>query len=94
VHPVITLPPAVQGLDFRVTLQTGGTGYSVKAGVGDRIVLNGTVLDDGDKITNAAPSGGHAVHFYTFQNGYTAGYAMDFDWIAVTEGGTWTDGGA
>lgn len=91
---VLTLPHPKAGMRMRFTMTATGKSYAVKAGVGDKIILNGTALDDGDKVINSNTAIGDAILFYAFNSGYTSGTDYDYDWIAVTEGGTWTDGGA
>lgn len=60
----------------------GAVAVSVKAAAADRIILDGTALDDGDKVTNASTAGDAAVFRYDSAAGVTAS----------TNG--WTDGGA
>jgi hypothetical protein len=60
----------------------GAVAVSVKAAAADRIILDGTALDDADKATNASTAGDAAVFRYDSAAGVTAS----------TNG--WTDGGA
>lgn len=60
----------------------GAVAVSVKAAAADRIILDGTALDDADKITNASTAGDSAALRYDSAAGVTAS----------TNG--WTDGGA
>ena len=60
----------------------GAVEVSVKAAAADRIILDGTALDDADKATNASTAGDAAVFRYDSAAGVTAS----------TNG--WTDGGA
>ena len=86
-----TLPPAAEGLHGLVVIGTAGAGaFHLKAGAGDKIYLDGTALDDGDKASLASPAVGDNFTFFSFQTGASA-----YDWI-VTSGsqGTLTDGGA
>ena len=85
-----TLPAAAEGLHGLVVIGTAGAGaFHLKAGVGDKIYLDGTALDDGDKASLATPAVGDNFTFFAFQTG-----ASTYDWI-VTSGsqGVLTDGG-
>jgi len=86
----LTLPTAGAGMNFICTVGTSGAGaLNIKAGPSDKIYLDGTALDDGDKVNNATPAVGDAITFLSFQTG-----ASTYDWIARTSIGTWIDGGA
>ena len=77
----ITLPAVADGMS--VSIHTiGAIAVSVDPNASDKIWLDGTALDDGDKITNKSTSGDIAVLTY---------YSAD-GWHATTNG--WTDGGA
>ena len=77
----ITLPAVAEGMS--VSIHTiGAIAVSVDPNASDKIWLDGTALDDGDKITNKSTSGDIAVLTY---------YSAD-GWHATTNG--WTDGGA
>jgi hypothetical protein len=85
-----TLPAAAEGLNFIAVIGTAGAGaFHLKAGAGDKIYLDGTALDDGDKASLTTPAVGNAIAFMTFQTGASA-----YDWMAQSIAGTWTDGGA
>lgn len=80
----LTLPAVAAGLN--ATFVTIGTiAVSVKAGATDKITLNNTALDDGDKITNASTAND------TIQ---IMANAAGTDWETGLRMGTWTDGGA
>ena len=78
----LTLPTGVNGMSLMVTT-VAAVAVSVKAGATDAIILDGGVMDDGDKITNSSTSGDSATFFCN-----SAG-----DWICVSDG-NWTDTGA
>jgi hypothetical protein len=63
-------------------ITTADVAVSVDSNSSDRIILDGTALDDGDKITNGSSKGDIAVLTYESSAG----------WYAVTN--SWTDGGA
>jgi hypothetical protein len=85
-----TLPAAAANLSFLAIIGTSGMGaFNVKAGAGDKIYLDGTALDDGDKVALATPVVGNCAGFFTFQTGATA-----WDWYCNTIAGLWIDGGA
>lgn len=77
----LTLPAVAAGMHITV-ITIGAVAVSVDANASDKIWLDGTALDDGDKITNTSTSGDIAVLTY---------YSAD-GWHASTNG--WTDGGA
>jgi hypothetical protein len=77
----ITLPAIAAGMSVTI-ITIGAVEVSVDPNASDKIVLDGTALDDGDKITNASTAGDIAVLTY---------YSAD-GWYASTNG--WTDGGA
>ncbi len=75
----ITLPAAVAGMSITfVTI--GANAVSIDVQGTDLIMLDGTALSDGDKITNGSASGDTAVFTYYDATG----------WLAITNG--WTDG--
>jgi hypothetical protein len=76
----ITLPAVVDGTSFTI-ITVGAIAVSVDVNASDLIMLDGTALDDGDKITNTSTSGDIAVLTYYDATG----------WYAATNG--WTDGG-
>ena len=85
-----TLPALTADVNFIAIIGTAGAGaFSIKAGPSDKIYLNGTALDDGDKVTNATPAVGDYITGFTFQTG-----ASSYDLILRTGVGTWIDGGA
>ncbi len=77
----ITLPAVAEGMSVTI-LTIGAIAVSVDSNASDLIFLDGTALDDGDKITNASTAGDAAVLTYADATG----------WDASTNG--WTDGGA
>jgi len=77
----LTLPAIADGMHLTV-ITIGAVAVSVDCNASDKIYLDGTALDDGDKITNASTAGDIAVLTY---------YSAD-GWHASTN--TWTDGGA
>jgi len=62
---------------------SGANAVSVDANAADRIVLDGTALDDGDKITSASGAGDFIVLWADSAVG----------WRTLGRSGTWTDGG-
>lgn len=85
----LTLPAAVVGLSFMLLVSTTGNALHIKAGAGDKLYLDGTALDDGDKVSLATPAVGNCATFFTFQTGASA-----YDWYCNTINGVFTDGGA
>jgi hypothetical protein len=77
----LTLPAIADGMHLTV-ITIGAVAVSVDCNASDKIYLDGTALDDGDKITNLSTAGDIAVLTY---------YSAD-GWHASTN--TWTDGGA
>jgi len=77
----ITLPAIASGMSVTI-ITIGAIAVSVDPNASDKIVLDGTALDDGDKITNLSTAGDVAVLTY---------YSAD-GWYASTN--SWTDGGA
>lgn len=77
----ITLPAVADGMSVTV-ITIGAVAVSVDPNASDKIWLDGTALDDGDKITNASTAGDVATLTY---------YSAD-GWYASTNG--WSDGGA
>jgi hypothetical protein len=76
----ITLPVVADGMSVTV-ITIGAVAVSIDPNIADKIWLDGTALDDGDKITNASTAGDIAVLTY-----YSA-----LGWYASTN--SWTDGG-
>lgn len=77
----ITIPAVAAGVSFTV-ITIGAVAVSIDPNASDLIYLDGTALDDGDKITNLSTAGDIAVITYYDATG----------WHATTNG--WTDGGA
>lgn len=77
---VITLPAVAVGMSVTV-VTIGAIAVSVDPNASDLIYLDGTALDDGDKITNLSTAGNVAVLTYFGATG----------WYASTN--AWTDGG-
>lgn len=86
-----TLPAASEGLSGTVVIATAGAGaFHLKAGASDKIYLDGTALDDGDKASIATPAVGNSMSFFAFQTAAAA-----WDWLVISGPGTTvTDGGA
>ena len=80
----MTLPAVAAGLNARF-FTVGAIAVHVKAGASDKIKLNGTELDDGDKITNSSTHGDMVE---------IAANEAGTDWQTGVIIGTWTDGGA
>jgi len=78
--------PTVSAGDSATFCTIGAVAISVDPNANDQIVLDGTVLDDGDKITNTSTSGDIAVLTYFPDNDGDGG-----SWYASTN--SWTDGG-
>jgi len=76
----ITLPAIPTGGSISV-VTIGAVAISVDPNANDYIILDGTVLDNGDKITNTSTTGDIAVLTYFSADG----------WYATTD--SWTDGG-
>lgn len=77
----IELQPVEPGMNW-VVKTIGNIAVSVDPNASDLIYLDGTALDDGDKITNASTAGDLAAFSYYDSTGF----------YAATNG--WTDGGA
>jgi hypothetical protein len=77
----LTLPAVAAGMHLTV-ITIGAVAVSVDPNASDLIYLDGTALDDGDKVTNASTAGDIAVLTYYDATG----------WHASTN--SWTDGGA
>lgn len=85
-----TLPTASEGLNAIVVIGTSGAGaFHLKAGPSDKIYLDGTALDDGDKVSIATPAVGDHFTFISFQTG-----SSTLDWIVESGRGSLIDGGA
>jgi len=85
----LTLPAAAAGMNFMLVISTTGNAIHIKAGASDKIYLDGTALDDGDKVSLATPAVANSATFYTIQTGAAA-----WDWVCQTTLGVFTDGGA
>ena len=77
----ITLPAVADGMNVTI-ITIGAVAVSIDPNASDKIWLDGTALDDGDKITNGSSAGDIAVLTYKSADG----------WHAATN--SWTDGGA
>jgi hypothetical protein len=77
----ITLPAVAAGMSVTV-ITVGAIAVSVDPNASDKLYLDGTALDDGDKATNTSTSGDIIVLTYYDSTG----------WYAASNG--WTDGGA
>lgn len=84
-----TLPACRRGIMFTMTFCTTGNAFHLKPAAADKFILDGTALDNADKITTATPAVGdsYVVHAEETASG-------DYNWIAETVRGTHTDGGA
>lgn len=78
----VTLPAVQTGMSICVHTWSA-VAVSVDANASDRIRLDGTALDDGDKVTNASTSGDFICLHADSANG----------WTTFGRSGTWTDGG-
>lgn len=85
----LTLPPAASGLAFKLIVSTTGNALHIKAGANDKIYLDGTALDDADKVSLATPAIGNSAVFECFKTGEST-----YDWLCTTIMGAFTDGGA
>ena len=85
----LTLPAAAAGYFFIFTVTTVGYAVYLKAGATDKIYLDGTALDDADKVGVAAPVLGDCIQFMTFRTG-----AATYDWMASSQVGLFVDSGA
>ena len=82
----ITAPAVATGMSFHV-ITIGATAVSVDVNASDRMYLDGTALDDGDKATNTSTTG-DMISFY---------YESAAGWYVISgspDGDKWTDGGA
>lgn len=77
----LTLPPVAEDMEI-IVIADGANAVSVDANAADRIKLDGTALDDGDKITSDGTAGAVVVLSYRDADG----------WYATTDG-LWSDGG-
>ena len=85
-----TLPTCAPGLSALIFISATGVGaFNLKAGASDKIYLDGTALDDGDKVTLAAPLVGNCATVFSVTTGAGA-----WDWFLNVIVGVWTDGGA
>lgn len=83
-----TLCPAGEGLHFRLVIATVGTALHIKAGAAFKIILDGTALDNADKVSNNNPTIYDYIDFYCVQIGAAA-----YQWVAESGRGPWVDGG-
>lgn len=85
----LTLPTAAAGLSFLLQIITTGNAIHVKAGANDKIYLDGTALDDADKVSLATPAAANCAAFWTWLTGDGV-----YDWFCNPINGYWADGGA
>jgi len=85
-----TLPTAAADLSGIVVIETEGAGaFHLKAGANDKSYLNGTAMDDGDKVSITTPTIGDFFSFWSIRTG-----ASTYDWIISSGAGVLIDGGA
>ena len=77
-----TLPAVAIGMSGCV-YSTTAAAIHVDANANDRIILNGTALDDGDKVSSASGVGDYICYVGESADG----------WLTMGRSGTWTDGG-
>ena len=77
----IQLPAVAAGMNFTI-ITKGAIAVSADTNASDLMMLDGTLLDDGDKATNTSTAGDIIVFQYMDATG----------WVATSNG--WTDGGA
>ena len=77
----LTLPAIASGMSLTV-ITIGAVAVSVDPNASDKILLDGTALDDGDKITNASTAGDITTLSYYSSDG----------WYSASN--SWTDDGA
>jgi hypothetical protein len=85
----LTLPTAQAGLSFLVSVITTGNALHIKAGASDKIYLDGTALDDGDKVSLGTPAAANCASLWTWCTGDGT-----YDWFCNPINGYWSDGGA
>lgn len=91
----ITLPLAKANMRLRATMQQTGFAFTLKPDAANSIILDGTTLTTGNKVTNTTPAKGDSIELYTYISGFTEGADdYQYNWKARTDGGTWADGGA
>ena len=85
----LNLPAAAAG--YRFDFFVGATGYALhfKSNANDKLYINGTPTDDGDKISLTNPSIGNSCTFYSFVTGSDV-----YDWYCHTMSGNWLDTGS
>jgi len=89
VEMTLTLPECEVGLNGMVQLETVGAGdFHLKSDDTNTILLNGVLLDTGDKVTCLAPQLGDFLTYWVIQTG-----ASSYDWVVETGRGNWADGG-
>ncbi len=81
----ITMPAVSAGMHFTI-ITIGATAVSVDTNASDRMYLDGTALDDGDKATNTSTTGDILVCVYESASGWYCGSGSN-------DGTLWTDGG-
>jgi hypothetical protein len=77
----IQLPAVASGMNFTI-ITKGAIAISADTNASDLMMLDGEILDDGDKATNTSTAGDIIVFQYMDATG----------WVATSNG--WTDGGA
>jgi len=85
----LTLPTAAANMSCLVVIGATGHALHVKAGTNDKIYLDGSTLDDADKVSLISPAIGDYAWFITFKTG-----ANSWDWLCNAVVGAWIDGGA
>lgn len=82
----VTAPAAAAGMSFTL-ITVGAVAVSLDVNASDKMILDGTTLDDGDKATNTSTTGDIIVcTYYSADGWYCASGSNDGD--------LWTDGGA
>lgn len=80
----ITIPAVAANMDFTI-VTIGSVAVSLDVNVADRVILDGTALSDGDKVTNTSTTGDT---LYCKADS-AAGF---FCWSGSPDGDHWTDG--
>lgn len=77
----VTLPAVVVGMSVCV-YSTTAAAVHVDPNASDRIILNGTALDDGDKLSSSSAAGDYICVIGESSSG----------WLTLGQSGVWTDG--